>query len=327
MPATDVGLSQDEIAELDEAARAGRQQAQELRARLAGGSAGAATAQDLPAAPAQPIGGWVAEAVAANAGSPPADPDLVRAAKAGDPDARQRLVDRDLPLVVATARRYRTEGLDFTDLVQEGVVGLLRALEHFDPDRGAPFGAYARWWVRDSLQELRRDFMRPLRLSRRALRELSQLKTEQDRLHQAEGTRPSLLEVAERVGMDRDQAEALVRAETFPVPGATGRAGRRPGLGRRRRPGHRARGRPAAPRPAGPAEPARTRGPGGPLRAGRRPAPPAGGRGRAPRRQRPPGPPHRAAGPGQAVPLGRGTRHGRRLGVLIRPVRRLRPAA
>jgi RNA polymerase sigma factor (sigma-70 family) len=217
MPATDVELSDGEVAELDEAARAGRQQAQELRARLAGGSAGSGTGKHAPAPPGQPIGGWVADAVAANAGLPPPDPDLVRAAKAGDPDARQLLVDRYLPLVVATARRYRTEGLDFTDLVQDGVVGLLRALEHFDPDRGTPFGAYARWWVRYSLQEVRRDFMRPLRLSRSALRQLSQLKTEQDRLHQAEGARPNLLEVAERVGMDRDRAEALVRAETFPV--------------------------------------------------------------------------------------------------------------
>jgi RNA polymerase sigma factor (sigma-70 family) len=217
MPATDVELSDGEVAELDEAARAGRQQAQELRALLAGGPAGSATTRHAHAPQDQPIGGWVADAVAANAGLPPPDPDLVRAAKAGDPDARQRLVDRYLPLVVATARRYRTEGLDFTDLVQEGVVGLLRALEHFDPDRGTPFGAYARWWVRYSLEELRRDFMRPLRLSRPALRQLSRLKTEQDRLHQAEGTRPSLLEVAERAGMDRDRADALVRADTFPV--------------------------------------------------------------------------------------------------------------
>jgi RNA polymerase sigma factor (sigma-70 family) len=121
---------------------------------------------------------------------------LVRAAKAGDPRAREELIERYLPLVVATARSLHAEGLDFTDLVQEGVTGLLRALERFDLDRGAPFAAYAKPWIRYSLQELRRDFMRPMRLSRQALRELSQLKSESGRLHAVKGHEPSLTEAA-----------------------------------------------------------------------------------------------------------------------------------
>ena len=138
--------------------------------------------------------------------------ELVRAARSGDPRAREQLVERFLPLVVSIARSYRVEGLELADLVQEGVVGLLRALERFDPDRGVPFGAYARWWVRYSLQELRSDFMRPLSLPRQALRELSRLKSEHERIYAAEGREPSLDELAERVGIDRERAEELLAA-------------------------------------------------------------------------------------------------------------------
>jgi RNA polymerase sigma factor (sigma-70 family) len=74
-------------------------------------------------------------------------------------------------------------------------------------------GAYAVWWIRLSLQELRSDFVRPLRLPPKALRQLSQLKSEHGRRYAAEGHEPSLGELAERIGIDRDQAEALMRAD------------------------------------------------------------------------------------------------------------------
>jgi Sigma-70 region 2 len=105
---------------------------------------------ERPAVPR--TGEYVAETLArrADAGSPEEQGRLVRAAKTGDPRAREQLIERFLPLVVSLARSCRVEGLDFADLVQEGVVGLLRALERFDPDGGVPFPAYARWWVRYS---------------------------------------------------------------------------------------------------------------------------------------------------------------------------------
>ncbi len=138
---------------------------------------------------------------------------LVAEAKAGDPRARERLIERLVPLVAAQARRYRTAGLETIDLVQEGIVGLLRALERYDPGRGVPFPTFAVWWIRHALQEARSDFIRPLRLPPRALRQLARLKSEHQRIYQAEHRRAELAELAERTSIDLAQAQALVSAD------------------------------------------------------------------------------------------------------------------
>jgi RNA polymerase sigma factor (sigma-70 family) len=138
---------------------------------------------------------------------------LARRAQAGDEAAREELIRRLLPLVHSTARRYRTEGLEQADLLQEGIVGLLRALRRFDPERGVPFAAFATWWIRQSLQEARSDFMRPLRLPPKALRQLSQLKSEHQRIYQGERRSARVAELAERTNIELEQAEALVVAD------------------------------------------------------------------------------------------------------------------
>jgi RNA polymerase sigma factor (sigma-70 family) len=138
---------------------------------------------------------------------------LARQAQAGDEAAREELIERLLPLVHSTARRYRTEGLEQADLLQEGIVGLLRALQRFDPDRGVPFAAFATWWIRQSLQEARSDFMRPLRLPPKALRQLSQLKSEHQRIYQGERRSARVAELAKRTNIDLEQAQALLVAD------------------------------------------------------------------------------------------------------------------
>jgi RNA polymerase sigma factor (sigma-70 family) len=138
---------------------------------------------------------------------------LVLRAQAGDIVAREQLIDRLLPLVSSLARRFRTEGLDQTDLVQEGIVGLLRALERYDAARGVPFAAYATWWIRQSLQDARSDFIRPFRLPPKALRQLSQLKSEHQRIYQTEQRSAGINELAERTSVDLDQARALAAAD------------------------------------------------------------------------------------------------------------------
>jgi RNA polymerase sigma factor (sigma-70 family) len=140
-------------------------------------------------------------------------PDLVRRAQAGDIEARERLIGRLLPLVSSLARRFRAEGLDQTDLIQEGIVGLLRALDRYDPERGVPFAAYATWWIRHSLQDARSDFIRPFRLPPKALRQLSQLKSEHQRIYQAERRSAAIAELAERTDVELDQARALAAAD------------------------------------------------------------------------------------------------------------------
>jgi RNA polymerase sigma factor (sigma-70 family) len=138
---------------------------------------------------------------------------LAQRAQAGDEAAREELIRRLLPLVHSTARRYRTEGLEQADLLQEGIVGLLRALQRFDPDRGVPFAAFATWWIRQSLQEARSDFMRPFRLPPKALRQLSQLKSEHQRIYEDERRSAKVDELAERTNIELEQAEALMVAD------------------------------------------------------------------------------------------------------------------
>ena len=138
---------------------------------------------------------------------------LARRAQTGDEAAREELIRRLLPLVHATARRYRTEGLEQADLLQEGIVGLLRALQRFDPERGVPFAAFATWWIRQSLQAARSDFMRPLRLPPKALRQLSQLKSEHQRIYEGERRSARVDELAERTNIELEQAEALLVAD------------------------------------------------------------------------------------------------------------------
>src|ERR1051325_6158684 len=142
--------------------------------------------------------------------------ELARRAQAGDDAAREELIRRLLPLVHSTARRYRTEGLEQADLLQEGIVGLLRALQRFDPARGVPFAAFATWWIRQSLQEARSDFMRPIRLPPKALRQLSQLKSEHQRIYQGERRSAKIGELADRTNIELAQAEALLNADARP---------------------------------------------------------------------------------------------------------------
>ena len=110
----------------------------------------------------------------------------------------------------------KAHGSRQADLLQEGIVGLLRALQRFDPERGVPFAAFATWWIRQSLQEARSDFMRPLRLPPKALRQLSQLKSEHQRIYQGERRSAKIGELADRTNIELEQAEALLTADARP---------------------------------------------------------------------------------------------------------------
>ena len=141
---------------------------------------------------------------------------LVRAAQAGDAAARAQLVDAFLPLVAAAARTYRTGTVQRPELLQEGVVGLLRGLEGFDADRGTSFWGYASWWVRQAMQQLVAELTRPVVLSDRALRRLARLRDAYGAVLAEQGREPTRAELVRRSGLSADQVDDLLAVERTP---------------------------------------------------------------------------------------------------------------
>jgi len=142
---------------------------------------------------------------------------LVDQAAAGDRAARAQLVEAFLPLIASTARIYRnTRTVDRVELMQEGVVGLLRALERYDPGRGVPFWAYASWWVRQAMQQVVSELTRPVVLSDRALRQMSRLRDAHGQYILEHGREPSTRELSHRTGYSDEQVLSLTQAERAP---------------------------------------------------------------------------------------------------------------
>lgn len=142
---------------------------------------------------------------------------LIAAARAGDRRAREELVEAFLPLVARVARVYRGSGaISRLELMQEGVVGLLRALERYDPELGVPFWGYAAWWVRQAMQQLIAELTRPLVLSDRALRQLSQLKRAHGEYLAEHGREPSANELSESTGLSHVQVGEMLALERVP---------------------------------------------------------------------------------------------------------------
>lgn len=96
-----------------------------------------------------------------------------RLVQKGDPKARKRMIESNLRLVVKIARRYYNRGLEFLDIIEEGNLGLLRAVEKFDPERGFRFSTYATWWIRQTIERAIMNQTRTIRLPIHVLRELN----------------------------------------------------------------------------------------------------------------------------------------------------------
>jgi RNA polymerase sigma factor (sigma-70 family) len=140
------------------------------------------------------------------------DRGLVLEAQQGGP-ARDRLVESYLPLIARIAQHYRgAPSIHRAELMQEGVVGLLRALDRFDPDFGTPFWAYAAWWVRQAMQQLVCELSGPVVLSDRAVRQLARVRSAERSWYQEHGHAPSTGELSSDTGLPSVQITLLLSA-------------------------------------------------------------------------------------------------------------------
>ncbi len=136
---------------------------------------------------------------------------LARRAAGGDRAARDALVKANLRFVVAVARSYRNAGLPLEDLISEGNIGLIRAVERFDPDRGKPFVRYAVWWIRQSILKALCDGSRTIRLPANRANELARVERERE-LMQAESGGAAMDELARRLAMSRKRLAGILGA-------------------------------------------------------------------------------------------------------------------